>query len=292
MNTIDLHMHSIASLDGQFTTQELIDIAHKQNLTIMAIADHNSTKAYQQDYELNGIKLIPAIELDCVLEDVDYHLLGYFIQPFDEVYHQIEDDILTQERNASSKRLELLTKHLHIAVDLKELNRLSKENIYVPETICEVAMKDERNKDNPFLQPYFQGGNRSDNPYVNFYWDFCSQGKIAYTKINFMSMQEAIHLIHKQDGIAVLAHPGNNVKEKEERLRALAQVGLDGIEVYSSYHSKEQTAFYQQFALEHHLLQTCGSDFHGKTKPKVQMGQCQMPASEEVKLRHYLEERR
>ena len=291
MNKIDLHMHSIASLDGEFTTQQLIDIAYFQQLNIIAIADHNSTKAYHQVYNAKDIKLIPAIELDCVLEGVDYHLLGYFIHPFDEVYDKIEEDILNQERQASHKRLSMLKKHLHLHIALDELDALSRDGIYVPETICEVAMKDERNKDNPYLQPYFKGGNRSDNPYVNFYWDYCSQGKIAYTKINFMSMQDAIAIIHKQGGFAVLAHPGNNVKEKSERIAALKQVDLDGIEVYSSYHNKEQVAFYQQFALANNLLQTCGSDFHGKTKPNVKMGQCQMPKSEEEKLIRYLEER-
>ena len=37
-------------------------------------------------------------------------------------------------------------------------------------------------------------------------------------------------------------------------------------------HSKEQVEFYKNFALKHNLFLTCGSDFHGKTKPSISIG--------------------
>ena len=71
------------------------------------------------------------------------------------------------------------------------------------------------NKENKLLNPYYEGGLRSDNPYVNFYWDYCSQGKPAYAEVKFISLQEAIKVIEDNGGIPVLAHPGNNVKENK-----------------------------------------------------------------------------
>jgi hypothetical protein len=53
------------------------------------------------------------------------------------------------------------------------------------------------------------------------------------------------------------------------------------MEVYSSYHSQEQVLFYKEFALKHNLLLTCGSDFHGKTKPSISIGCVECESNEE-----------
>lgn len=44
---IDLHMHSKYSDDGEFEPVELVEQCHKQNIKIMAIADHNSTRGIE-----------------------------------------------------------------------------------------------------------------------------------------------------------------------------------------------------------------------------------------------------
>lgn len=41
MNTIDLHMHSQYSIDGEFSVKELCEQANHNGLRVMAIADHN-----------------------------------------------------------------------------------------------------------------------------------------------------------------------------------------------------------------------------------------------------------
>ncbi|MFR2935547.1 MAG: hypothetical protein ACLTLH_09665, partial [Ruminococcus sp.] len=42
---------------------------------------------------------------------------------------------------------------------------------------------------------------------------------------------------------------------------------------YYSRHTPEQTRFYLQLAEKHHLLVTCGSDFHGpQIKPEILPG--------------------
>lgn len=284
MNTIDLHMHSQYSIDGEFSVKELCEQANHNGLRVMAIADHNSTRAYHDVTDTKGVQLIPAIELDCTFQGHDFHLLGYGINPEAKEYAEIEKDIITQEQQASAQRLALLREHLHIYIDEEELKRRSFHGIYVAETICEIAMEDARNKDNPHMKPYYFGGARSDNPYVNFYWDYCSQGKVAYVPIHYMSMEKAIALYHSQHALAVLAHPGNNVKEDAALLEALLKLPFNGIEVYSSYHTPEQIAYYKQAALQHNLLITCGSDFHGKTKPSVTMGKCHMPKEKEEML--------
>jgi predicted metal-dependent phosphoesterase TrpH len=107
---------------------------------------------------------------------------------------------------------------------------------------------------------------------VNFYWDFCAQGKLAFTSMKFISLSQAVEIVQSHHGVHVLAHPGLNVKEDQQLLAEIIAAGVLGIEVYSSYHNPAQVAFYRDAALAQGLLVTCGSDFHGKTKKRIRIG--------------------
>lgn len=79
-------------------------------------------------------------------------------------------------------------------------------------------------------------------------------------------------MIHAAGGIAVLAHPGASIGADRDMLSGVLQLPLDGIEVFSSYHNALTTAFYLKEAKERKLLVTGGTDFHGRTKPNVKIG--------------------
>ena len=83
--------------------------------------------------------------------------------------------------------------------------------------------------------------------------------------------------------------PGLNAKEQMDRIHDLLQLGVDGFEVFSSYHSEQQTQFYYDLAKSHGLYMTYGSDFHGKTKPAVHIGMCSMEEKENTCLVRKLE---
>lgn len=146
----------------------------------------------------------------------------------------------------------------------------------------EVLLNDRRYLDHPLLKPYRQGGARSDNPFVNFYWDYYAQGKPCYTKIVYPSLEAVIALIKKHGGTVVLAHPGNNLKGKFEVFDEMVVLGLDGVEVFSNYHDELTVAYFYQAAKKHQLLITCGSDYHGKTKPAIELGECRCLIAEQL----------
>jgi len=52
----------------------------------------------------------------------------------------------------------------------------------------------------------------------------------------------------------------------------LKDSGLQGMEVYYSEHSPEQTRRYLALAKEMGLLPTGGSDFHGAVNPAIRLG--------------------
>lgn len=274
MSYIDLHMHSFYSDDGEFSPKELVDLCVGKGIKYFSIADHNSVKGikeakeYCKDKEIN---IIPAVELDCTIDGVNLHVLGYGIDYNNDIFDKIEDDIIKQEQGASKKRMKLI-RELGIDFSDEVIKKLSKNGVVNGEMIAEAAMEFDKDKNNLLLQPYYENGTRSDNPYVNFYWDYCAQGKPAYAEVKYISLEKAIEVIKTSGGIPVLAHPGNNVKEKHSLLESIRVSGIEGIEVYSSYHSKEKVEYYKEYAMKHKLILTCGSDFHGKTKPSIAIG--------------------
>ena len=277
MNTIDLHMHSIYSDDGEYTPTELMKMCKDAGLQIVAIADHNSTKAIPEARnaaEKLKLTYIPAIELDCTIHGVDLHVLGYGIDENNQALLDNAEYVKKQAQNVGKEQIEKV-KALGFYIDEDACYALSHEGVITGEIIAEVALQDERN--HPLMKEYLPCGSRSDNPFVNFYWDYCAQSKPAYVPIHYISLKEAVDMIHAAGGIAVLAHPGNNTKENLSLIDAIFAYDVKGMEVYSSYHSPEQIAFYKDYAEQHYLMITMGSDFHGKTKPSIALGGSHCP---------------
>lgn len=281
MNTIDLHMHSRHSNDGEFSTQALLDMAGDKHIQTIAIADHNVVGAYFEEFDAKGVTIVPAIELDCTFKGKEFHLLGYGINVYDPVFKNIKQDLHEQEKAMTSFYLAYVQNEMGLILDEDILEKRSSDGIYVAETICEAAMALEVNRDNTYLKEYYPGGSRCDNPQVNFYWDYFSQSKKGHYPISFITLEEAIAIYRQQGAMVVLAHPGNNVKEDDTLLTEILTLGIDGLEVYSSYHNEKQIEYYREKAQLNHLMMTCGSDFHGRTKPSVFMGECNMPMNEE-----------
>jgi predicted metal-dependent phosphoesterase TrpH len=86
-------------------------------------------------------------------------------------------------------------------------------------------------------------------------------------------MRKVVEIIHNNRGTAVLAHPGVNLHDRKHLLEGVLACGFDGIEAFSSYHTTEQAGYFFREAIRRRLRVTCGSDFHGKTKPSVFLGE-------------------
>ena len=273
-NYIDLHMHSIYSDDGEFTPTELVQQCKEAGIRVMSIADHNSAKANAEakiEAQKAGIKYITGIEIDCTYKGINLHLLGYGIDETAPIFADIEENVRAQEVQASLERLPL-TRNLGFEIEESELNAIAdinKREIWTGEVFAEVLLAKEAYLNHELLQPYREGGSRSDNPYVNFYWDYYAQGKPCYATLVFPSLKEAIAVIHAHGGKAALAHPGKNLHGQFELFDEMVPLGLDGVEAFCSYHSEETAKYFLERAAHYNLFFTCGSDYHGKIKPSV-----------------------
>lgn len=275
MKKLDLHMHSYFSDDGELSPEAIIDKAIKNGLDLISITDHNSVKANSVALEYikdKNISYIPGIEIDCQYNGLNLHLLGYNFDFTKSCFANLEENIIKEEQKAGIKRIEKIKETTNLYLNTEDVLNKATNGIIPGELIAEVLLEDERNKNSELLKPYRAGGQRSDMPYVNFYWDFFSQGKSAYVHIEYISLSEAIKMIKNNGGIAIIAHPGNNLKNNLDIIDDLISEGIDGIEVFSSYHSKETIDFFYNKAIENKLLITCGTDFHGKNKPNIELG--------------------
>lgn len=87
---------------------------------------------------------------------------------------------------------------------------------------------------------------------------------------------DAIHEIRNHGGVSILAHPKTLGISSDALLQELGfllqEAPLDGIEAYSSRHSLGEARQYHFIAEYHDLLITGGSDYHGRNKEGVELG--------------------
>src|SRR5688572_10873155 len=86
MRYADLHTHTYHS-DGTRSPREVIDVAKRHGIDIVAISDHDNLAAYfeiKAYADTNGVTLIPAVELSCEYRGVDVHILAYSFDALDE----------------------------------------------------------------------------------------------------------------------------------------------------------------------------------------------------------------
>ena len=274
MSKIDLHIHSTFSPDADLSVTEIICICENKNMDTISITDHNSVGFYA-DFEKKKIKtnlnIIPGIELDCSYKGKHFHILGYDIDVLSGDFSAWEKEFTRRELIAVPERIRKL-QQLGFVLSGDEVFEKADNPIPQEELMAELILENDDNKNNPLLTPYYPGGHRSDMPLINFYWDFMSHGKTANVPVEYLDIKDGISLIKDNGGIPILAHPGANFQEDIKTIDKVIKHGIQGLEVYSTYHNENQVKIFEQYANKGKIKITCGSDFHGKAKPLIEIG--------------------
>jgi len=269
---IDLHIHTTASSDGQHGPEEIFEMSRGLKLEAIAFADHDTVANVGEGLRISrefGIEFISCIEINTHYKGYDFHLLGYFIDHRDERFLGWLEGLGVDKKRQIRQRVRRL-RELGFALSPGDVERLSTGREPTGVSYLNALLGREENREDPRLRAYIDG-ERSDSPYLNFYLDYLAGGKPASVPIRFISTPEAIRLVRSLGGITILAHPA---QVKDERLLELIEAGLEGIEVYSSYHGKEDEEYFKGVCDRFGLLVTAGSDFHGKEiKPDVPLGE-------------------
>jgi len=259
MSRLDLHLHTTHS-DGSCTPTEVVNMAHRTAVKALAITDHDITTGIAeatvagQQYE---IEVIPGVEISSILNNSELHILGYFLDWQDADLNGRLKTLRDSRHRRNPKIIERL-QGLGIDITYDEVRALAGSDSVGRPHIARVLM------DKRVVTTAKEAFDR-----------FLAEGKPAYVPRELPSPTEAIHWIKAARGLAVLAHP-TWVKVAEPSLvdlvRQLKADGLDGVEVYYSTHAVRQTREYLSLAQQLGLLVTGGSDFHGVTKPDIEVG--------------------
>lgn len=271
---VDLHIHSNKSSDGSLSPFHIVQLAREKNLEAISISDHDTVAAYPQALQFGeeaSVEVIPGIELTTLFGGREFHLL----LPFVNWKKKIISKLIAQ---ASKKRIkeakERVRKLQEIGFDIswKEIAKDSKSTPPLGVTIAQVLLRKAERKKTPVFMKYFNEKNRLLAPYL-FYEDYFMEGKPAWVPKQNLSLLDVLKVAPETEGVPVLAHPGAYFqKTSREDLVILKENGLEGLEVYTSYHDLSQTEFYKKIAEELDLVPTAGSDFHGKIKPHIPFG--------------------
>jgi len=266
----DLHIHTLAS-DGIWSPRNVIDCAQRNNLSTVAITDHDTIDVkiieQAQKYGLKKqIRVIPGLELTVKYGGSSLHLLGYF---FDKNY----------KNPALLKALKQEAQKAREERNFKMVERLNK--LFGPES------KTPRYKYPLKLNEIKKlAGNK------NFQRTHIS---LALEKQGLISLSERKKILGKKSpayvafGIApkrakelfemtgafvCLAHPASDENPKQftdlikNNLKKFSKIfGLGGVEVFHPRQSLIDSIYFIKKAKEIGLLMTAGSDSHNEKNP-------------------------
>lgn len=255
----DLHVHSTAS-DGTLTPTELVELAHRLGVDVLAIADHDSVEGLAEAgaaATTTGTILVPAVELSSTHADRDIHVLGYFIDPTDPGLLEMLGG-LRQARLRRAERMVAALASAGFSVTIDDVLALS-DGGAVGRSHVARALVDTGHAET--VRDAFERLIGRNRPF--------------YIAKESRTPAEAIATIRAAGGLAVAAHPG--VNRADDHLPDMVAAGLAGIEAYHADHTAEQRDHYAAMAADLGLLCTGGTDFHGPEAPNPQLGDVELP---------------
>lgn len=245
MKKSDLHIHTTYS-DGILSPSEVVGWAYKKNLTDISITDHDTiegiSEAIESSKEFN-INVIPGIELSCVEQGEEVHILGYFIDYKSKKIKGFTNTLKKAREDRNKKIIEKLNE-MDIDITVNDVKEISKEGNMGRPHIAKALIK-------KGLVDTIDGAFKI----------YLAKGRPAYVERYKVSVKEGIDLIHSLGGVVVVAHPG--LINRTSVLNYVLKQDIDGIEAVHCKHDEEQKKYFLQLAKELNLIPTAGSDCHG-----------------------------
>lgn len=277
---IDLHTHTTES-DGSFTPEELILEAKRKGLSAIAITDHDTFAGIAKAAPIaneHHIELIPGIEFSTDYNGKEVHVIGLYIDTQNE-YLNVK---MKEFRECRDNRNVLIVENLQKEGFDITMEALKEENPDCVITRANIARFLYEHGMIPSIQTAFE----------KYIGDNC---KCFVNRFKVTPM-EAVSLIKEAGGTAILAHPllyHMSTPVLQKMVDELKEAGLDGIEaIYCTYSTGEEREM-KEFARKNNLLISGGSDFHGSTKPKLELatgyGKLYIPYSVLENIKKYRE---
>ncbi|WP_429884749.1 PHP domain-containing protein [Geoalkalibacter halelectricus] len=261
--SVDLHLHTHFS-DGVHAPETIMTMAAQAGVSTLAICDHDNldgiAPARAAAVHL-GIEVISGVELSSRWKSYeDLHILGY---GFDPLCPELVAE-LAEFRAFRSRRNELI---------VERVNRRLATQKRAPLDFARVREAADGTLGRPHIARALieKGYVRDTSEAFERYLIPCNVEK------RFFPADQAIGLIHRAGGVAVLAHPPFITPDRpalERLLDALVAHGLDGLEAYNNGATRDDIDYLLTQARRRGLIATGGSDHHGFEGDESRIGWC------------------
>lgn len=251
---IDLHTHTTCS-DGTDRPRELVNKAIVQGLEILGISDHDTTSGWEEATQaLRGkLQLVLGAEISCLTSDgISVHMLGLLFDP----KHVEMQTVLEETRDGRLPRMR------------KMIEKMQAEGLDISIEDVENVMPVGATMGRPHLADALVAKKivkSRDEAFV----DLLHNDSRFYVSHAAPTPVEAVKLIRRAGGVAVIAHPFASHRGqvlKAEDFTDLVAAGLNGIEVDHRDQNPDERAMLRVIAQEMDLVVTGSSDYHGTGK--------------------------
>jgi len=256
---VDLHAHSTAS-DGSRRPADVVREAKRVGLAAVALTDHDTLAGIPEALATGaevGVRVVSGVELSAVEGDSETHILGLHLSDTREMEQRLVE--LREMRRSRAERIVIRLNELGVRI--------------------EFAAVLEQAAGGALGRPHVARAMIAEGWAVDFrdaFERYLGNGRPAYVSKDRLAIGDAIQLIHRAGGLAILAHPAQT--GTRERIAAFAELGIDGVEVRHPSHSTEDTN--RLLALVEHfsLVPSGGSDWHGGSDGTRMLGMMRVPA--------------
>ena len=243
---VDLHSHTTAS-DGTLTPRELVRLAARHGVRVLAVTDHDSTggvgEAVDEARGLPSLEIVPGLEINCDVPGAEIHVLGYCLDWQAEWFQEFLGT-QREERRQRVYRIAARLSELGMPIDPDDVFALVKEGSAGRPHVAQAMV------DRGYVKSVREAFDR-----------YLSRNGPANVPRKRLTPVEAVRIIRRARGVPVLAHPG--LANRDELIPELVEAGLAGIEAFYPEHSAGQITAYRELAARLSLVATGGSDFHG-----------------------------
>ena len=267
---IDLHTHSTYS-DGTDSPFALVKKALSAGVTTLGITDHDSTAGWSEAVTAiqPQIQLVLGAEISCLTTDgVSVHMLGLLFDGKHKEMQQMLEDSRDTRIPRMRKMIELLRAD-GFEISIEDVNRAAP----VGSTLGRPHLADAlvangivASRDEAFL-------------------DLLHNESKYYVSHAAPTPVEAISVIRRAGGVAVIAHPFASRRGEilgPESFRDLLGAGLNGIEVHHRDQNSDEQKVLMEIAQELNLVITGSSDYHGTGKLNSMAENTTHPAQWEI----------
>lgn len=259
---INLHMHSDKSLDGKESPEELLNQCEKFGIKITSITDHDTCDAYNDLKKTSYTgQLITGIELDAMIGDETFDILCYGFD-LEQVSIWVKKQYGTVAYRQAKIFNKLIEKCKEINIQTPGYQEYESKNEYAHVALYKILMSTNQGKE--FLAAY-NIANAGDLYRVGtMQRDFP-----LYIDMHLVwpDITEVRDVIHKNGGKIFLAHPYHYGNKKVDSVLKTCTLYVDGIEISNNPESEDQVTYLYNYAKEHNLLISAGSDYHGTCHP-------------------------